>query len=294
MSAAILGRPMVPANPPGVTVVVPIHNAFEAVTSCLEALGRHTAAGTRVLLIDDASGDPRIGPLLAAATADAGDLAIEVLRNERRYGYTATVNRGCRHAGADDVVLLNSDTEVTPRWLEKMAATARSRHDVATVTAVSNAAGAFSVPVRGRPNPLPDGMSGEEMARLVEEISPRCRPVVPTGNGFCMLVRREALEQVGTFDAVSFPEGCGEENDFCIRASEAGFTHLVDDGTWIYHRGAASFGWRKRWLVARGTWRLRKLHPDYEVQVARWLVDDPLDELRRRLAEALASRSTSP
>lgn len=293
MSAASTDRPAGTA-PSGITIVVPIYDAFEAVSHCLEALARHSAVGTRVLLIDDASRDPRVGHLLAAtAERDRGPV-VEVLRNERRRGYTATVNRGCRQAGFDDVVLLNSDTEVTPRWLDKLAATARSRPDVATVTAVSNAAGAFSVPVRGRPNPLPAGMVGDEMARLVEEVSPRRRPPVPTGNGFCMLVRREALERVGPFDAANFPDGCGEENDFCMRATHAGFVHLVDDGTWIYHRGAASFGWRKRWLVARGTWRLRRLHPDYEARLARWLADDPVDELRRRLADALARRSISP
>ncbi len=273
----------------GVTVVVPIHGAFEDLRKCLASLLRHTAARHRIVLLNDASRDGRIWPYLLT-TRDretARGTSIAVMRHDRRRGYTATVNHGCRLAGEDNVVLLNSDTQVTQRWLEKLSATARSLPRVATVTPVSNAAGAFSVPVRNGRNPVPESLGVDGMARLVEEVSPWLCPQVPTGNGFCMLVRREALTEVGLFDEHAFPEGCGEENDFAMRASARGFVHLVDDRTFVFHRGSASLGWRKRWLVRRGACKLRRLYPEYERQVAAWLAADPLDELREVLAAAL-------
>src|SRR3546814_16309874 len=53
---------------------------------------------------------------------------------------------------------------------------------------------------------------------------------VPTGNGFCMYIRRAMLEDVGLFDEQAFPVGYGEENDLCMRAIDAGWHHLVDQG----------------------------------------------------------------
>lgn len=176
-------------------IVVPIHDAFEAMARCLEALEAHTASGTTLLLIDDAGRDPRVIGILDRIANGGSGLAARLLGNESRRDYTATINCGCREASGDEVVLLNSDTEVTPGWLKKLVDVASNRPSVATVTAVSNSAGAFSVSLRGRRNPLPPELGMLGMARLVEEVSPRLHPSVPTGNGFCMLVRREALER---------------------------------------------------------------------------------------------------
>src|SRR5438309_2085963 len=79
-------------------------------------------------------------------------------------------------------------------------ACAAGAEDVATVTALSNAAGAFSVPESNRDNALPPRLMPDDVGRLVEQLSPFLRPRVPTGNGFCMYVTRHALNRVGLFD----------------------------------------------------------------------------------------------
>lgn len=265
-----------------ITVVVPVYDAFDAVRECLASLATHVHAPHHTLLIDDGSRDRRVLPLLEAHAAEAPS-RVRVLRNRRNRGYTATINRGCESAGEDDVVLLNSDTRVTAGWLARLHRAATSREGVATVTPVSNAAGAFSVPERNRVNRIPPELGLDGMARLVEQVSPALYPPVPTGNGYCMLVSRVAIEEVGLFDAISFPDGCGEENDFCMRAAQAGLVNLVDDTTYIYHRRSASLGWRKRLLLVAGEWKMRRLHPSYRSRVHRWLEDDPLDDLRERL-----------
>ena len=51
-----------------------------------------------------------------------------------------------------------------------------------------------------------------------DEIGEMARSVaVPTTVGFCLYVRRAALDQIGGFDAEAFGRGYGEENDFCMR-----------------------------------------------------------------------------
>lgn len=269
----------------GITVVIPVYNAYDAVQDCLESVIRRTAVPHSLLIIDDASTDPRIRPLLMSFAGDAAHA--RVVFNDQNRGYTATINKGCKMAGCDDVVLLNSDTRVTEGWLTKMTVCAKSKPRIATVTPLSNAAGVFSVPLRNRVNLIPEGFSVDDMGRLVEQLSPGLRPRVPTGNGFCMYVTRAALDIVGGFDAANFPRGYGEENDFCMRAAQKGFIHVIDDATFIYHQRSGSGSAVKTAVLPECMARLHHMHPQYRIRVLQWLVDDPLDEFRRRLQNAL-------
>src|SRR5690606_10762342 len=132
----------------------------------------------------------------------------------RNLGFTATVNRGLAEARDADVVLLNADAEVGPEWLAGLRRAAYSADDIGTATAVSDNAGAFSVPELEQANTLPPAWPFEASARALWQQAGLAYPELPTGNGFCMYVRREVLAVIGGFDAVAFPQGYGEENDF--------------------------------------------------------------------------------
>ncbi len=276
-------------KPRPVAVIIPVFNAYEEVVTCIENLLQYTRHPHEILLIDDRSTDERVWPKLRAY-AKAHD-HIRAIRNRKNLGYTRTVNMGCEFARPCDVILLNSDTIVTPFWLEKLTAVAYSRADVATVTAISNAAGNFSVPINKIDNPMPDDLTPSEFAGWVERLSRRRRPAVPCGNGFCLFVLRSALEKVGPFDEVSFPRGYGEENDFCMRARKLGLLSLIDDATFIYHKRTASFGAAaKAPLLEASKIKLQELHPDYVKLRTEWLKNDPVDELRAELQKAPWSR----
>lgn len=239
-------------------VVVPVYNAPEEVEVCLDSLLAH--GGGRIIVIDDASPDPRIAPLLARYHGRGG---IEIHANEVNLGFTRTVNRGIGLAGRADVVFLNADTEVTPGWLRKLRQAAYSGAMVATATALSDNAGAFSAPEIGVANSLPHGLSFADLGRALGQASLRLYPEVPTGNGFCLYVRRDALDAVGLLDAEAFPRGYGEENDFCMRAVRAGWRHVIDDATYIHHVRSASFGSAKDELMRQGRAVIDQRYPDY-------------------------------
>lgn len=243
------------------TVVVLVHNAAPAVADCLGALLEHTRFGAEdsLLVIDDASTEPEVAEVLRSLSERPG---VGVLRQERNLGYTRTANRGLELAGNDDVVLLNSDTVVGPHWLRRLKATATSCARIGTVTAVSNAAGEFSVPAPGNAPP-PEAGDSDMTARAVEDAG--ALPFeVPTGNGFCLYLKRAMIREVGGFDEVAFPEGYGEENDLCMRAGGLGWAHLVDPSVYVRHRRWASFGERRHALAEAGFRRVCERHPDYE------------------------------
>ncbi len=252
-----------------VAVIVPVYNAPELAARCLDSVLAQRDARTRLIVVDDASPDPAIAPLLAGY---AGIERVALLRNERNLGFTATVNRGLAEARDADVLLLNADAEVGPGWLPGLRRAAYSRADVGTVTAVSDNAGAFSVPELEAANPLPAGWSFGDAARALWQQAGLAYPELPTGNGFCLYVRRAVLEVIGGFDAWAFPRGYGEENDFCRRAARHGFRHLVVGNVLVRHARSASFGAAEREVLgSAGMEVLRRRWPDYEQQVGEQL-----------------------
>ena len=249
-----------------VAIVVPVYGAPAFVERCLDAVFAHTTGRARLIVIDDASPDAGIAPLLARHATRAN---VTVLRNERNRGFTATANRGIAEAGRADVVLLNADTEVGPNWLTGLRRAAAGAGDVATVTAVSDNAGAFSVPELERENAMPACWTLDDTARALWHGAGHAYPALPTGNGFCMYIRRAVLDAVGTLDEGAFPQGYGEENDFCQRASARGLRHLIAGNVYVHHARSASFGHERRaQLGAAGMAVLRERWPSYEADVA--------------------------
>ena len=275
-----------------VTIVIPVYNAPKATRDCLRSVIAHTDVAVRVVVIDDCSPDPDVDQVLVEL---AGHSNIRIVRNHRNLGYTATVNLGIHLAGKSDVVLLNSDTRVTPRWLDNLRHAAYSEEKIATATPFSDNAGAFSAPRKNEANARPQGVSDDDYARCVTRASERLYPEIPTGNGFCMYIRRSAIDEVGDFDAVSFPRGYGEENDFCVRATRAGWTHVIDDATLIFHLRSASFGSEREALVRAGRAIIDERYPEYTAAVREFLADPRVDRARSNVGEAgVRTTGTSP
>lgn len=280
--AAVLGRREI-------VVVVPVYDAPDDVRVCLDAVLAHTP-GVHLVVIDDASPDPAIVPLLAGYAGRA-----TVLRNARNLGFTATANRGIECADGADVVLLNADTEVSPLWLVGLRRAAHASADTASATAVSDNAGAFSVPELERDNPPPPGWTTVDVARALWQDAGCAYPRLPTGNGFCFYLRHEAIADVGLLDAEAFPQGYGEENDWCQRAEARGWRHVIAGNVFVRHARSRSFGHeRRRMLGAAGTEVLRARWPQYEAAVGSTLFSFERRVLDWRVRRLLAGSPPAP
>ncbi len=262
-------------------IIVPIYRNPDITRVCIESVLDCRAPADRIVLIDDCSPDPGMADILSAY---AGYPDVFLIRNEENLGFVRTVNRGLANCYEGDVLLLNSDTRLFAGSLDELWQVAHCAEDIGTVTALSNNATIFSYPNFDAPSASLDDISWEELARVALHRN-RGRTVdVPTGHGFCLLIKREVLRRVGTLDEM-FGRGYGEENDFCARAADLGYRNVAASGVFVEHREGVSFGSDKAALMAKNMHLLSTRYPEYmqnvleaercdTLRVARWAMDD--------------------
>lgn len=264
-----------------VTIIIAVHNAAEALERCLEALVRNTTSDAALLIVDDASTDERIPAILEKVQSFT---RARVERHSHNMGFAKTINRWVPSIEGS-VVILNSDTQVGPRWLENMKLALLQRDSIGTVTALSNNAGLYSVPRQNVANYLPADRNVDAAARLVSFSARPFYPSVGIGNGFCMLIRRQCYDEVDGFDIENFADGYGEESDFCIRSARVGWEHVIDDRTYVFHEREASFGERAKSLKSIAAGKLRAF-PEYGGVVLDLAFRADLQRVRHKVREA--------
>jgi GT2 family glycosyltransferase/glycosyltransferase involved in cell wall biosynthesis len=282
------------ANGLAVDVIVPIYRGFAETRRCVESVLRSrplNRAFGRLILINDNSPDLEISAYLSDLTYQDGVL---LLANASNMGFVASVNRGMSAADRNDVILLNSDTEVCGNWLDRLVAHAYTHARIATVTPFSNNATICSYPDIGGKTDLPGGLPTEQIDLACMEANAGRAVEIPTGVGFCMLVTRNCLDEIGGFDEEAFGKGYGEEVDFCQRALARGWRHLLAGDVFVFHDGEISFADSSNERKAKAAALLRQRHPTFEPQVARWVEKDPALPLRLATTAALWKRSGKP
>lgn len=230
-----------------VDIIICVHNALEDVKQCLESVIRCTQDPYQIIIVDDGSGEETKTFLKSLLEVEQYKGKVQLFINEGElHGYAIAANIGMKKSQGEYLVLLNSDTIVTAGWLDKMIDCAKSDDSIGVVGPLSNTASMQSVPrliEKGDwcHNDLPEDLSVSDMGQIVKKYSGRIYPQVPLINGFCMLITRKLINQIGYFDEENFGRGFGEEDDFNLRAGKAGFRLAVADNTYIYHAQSKSY-----------------------------------------------------
>ena len=245
-----------------ISVIVPLYNGYAFFKDCFESIIRNTAKETyELIIINDASSELKLLNYLDEIKKDHGENII-ILNNKRNLGFIGSINRGIKFSKYD-VLLLNSDTVVTKNWLEKISKCAYTSRSIGTVTPLSNNAALVSFPNQWEDNEIPKGHTLESISDLIEKSSLHLYPEIPSPVGFCMYIKREVIKKIGLFDTI-YGKGYGEENDFGMRAYRIGYKHVLDDSTYILHKGSMSFKHydKKRELIKKNSAILHRRYPE--------------------------------
>ncbi len=228
-----------PASLPEVAVVILNWNGQAYLEKFLPFLLRSTYPRMRVIVADNASTDGSCDWLAANYPS------VELLRNRENEGFARGYNTALKQVQADYYVLLNSDVEVSPGWIEPVVAlmekdtaigacqpkirsyTQRSQFEYAG--ACGGWLDEFGYPFsRGR------------IFDVLEEDQGQYDQAAPCfwASGAAMFVRAELFHRVGGLDAYFFAHQ--EEIDFCWRLQLAGYHVFVQPASVVYHIGGGT------------------------------------------------------
>lgn len=252
----------------GCTVVLCVHNAPSETKTCIESIIEHKDSSIESLIVIDDGSDKETEDIIS--NFSKLHTWIKCYKNENASGYTRAANKGMRHSKSNITILLNSDTVVTSGWSRKITEAYTYNMGAGIIGVMSNAAGAQSLPnitsKNGQTaiNPLPPKKSLYDVNKFCEtyhDTQPYLQ--VPLVHGFCFAISKDVIDAIGYFDEVSFPRGYGEENDYCLRATEAGFLSIICLNVFVYHEKSKSFGDDERILnMKRGAKKLTELYGD--------------------------------
>jgi len=243
-----------------VEVVVLNWNGWHDTLDCIRSLQRQDYPNLGLIVVDNGSTDGSESHLLAHRPP------VELLQTGANLGFGGGCNVGIREAlmrQADYIWLINSDSTVHPSALSEMVKTAEADPTVGAVGSVlyeTDQVDRVQLWGGGRVQ-LWTGRSRHQLkAAPLDFVS-----------GASVLLRRDALAQVGLFDDQSYFM-YWEDTDLGFRLRRAGWKLAVAQRSQVWHKQSASLGKRSKLLdeyfTRSGVRFLRKYAPVPAISLA--------------------------
>lgn len=197
------------------------------------------SAGADIYVADNASTDDSVAML------ETDFPAVNIIRNDKNYGFAQGYNEALKNVDADIFALVNSDVEVTQNWLVPVV----NAFDAYPGTAIiqgkildhknkshfeyAGAAGGF---IDKFGYPFCRGRLFETVEKDHGQYNDDCE--IFWASGACFFIRSEAYRKLNGFDADFFAHQ--EEIDLCWRAFNAGYQARYVADSIVYHVGGAT------------------------------------------------------
>lgn len=267
--------------PPVVTIVIPVYQGLKETKNCIESvLKSRNRIAQRIVIMNDCS--PNLALSFYLEDVEEENKNVILISNDKNFGFVQSVNKGMKCFEKDDVILLNSDTEVPDGWVDALYESAYVDETIGTVTPFSNNATICSYPRFICDNGIDQYQTVNELANEFSK-QPLQLVDLPTAHGFCMYIKRDLLNEIGYFDEEKWHKGYAEENEFSVRAYRHGWRNVVTSKTYVKHVGCISFQEDSHRFIQTNLQKLEALYPDYTYRVMQFIAEDPLRGIRNKV-----------
>ena len=271
---------------PLTSIVIVALNQLAYTKKCVDSVLRNTNRPYELVLVDNGSADGTAEyfeefRLKCESAQTEYCKAVKTIRHDRNLGFAAGNNSGIAAASGDYVLLLNNDVVVTPGWLEKLARQAEWNPRVGLVGPVSNlVAGPQYVPSVSYDTTTLKGL--EEFAKRWSQEHDGVGIALWRVVGFCALITRGVIDEIGGLDT-RYGLGNYEDDDFCIRATIAGFRRVIAKDCFVHHFGSRTFAGERidRDRLLASNWEIFKQKWGLPADLASGAYKDLVEVMRR-------------
>jgi len=222
------------ATLPLVSVVILTHNNWDYTAACLSSVLRDTDyPNLEIIVVDNASTDQTRDNLRQMQRQVS---RIRVVLTDKNLGFGGGNNVGLRVARGEFVIMLNNDTVVTRGWVRDLIRPMQLDPRIGLAGPLTNSIGNEQKvkPGYGAVRDMP------QWARRF--VRGRLRRTFEAGNlaFFCVAMRRSVIAELGLLDE-AYGLGFFEDDDYCRRATQAGYKLVIVDDVFVHHQLSASY-----------------------------------------------------
>ena len=200
-------------NKDKVNIIIPVYNSYEFVIKCIDSVIKNTPKEEyNLIIVNDNSTDERmISYLLNLENKKIDNIFIH--HNKKNVGFIESINIGIQLDAnynkenfsmntltkseeddiINDILLLNSMTEVTNNWLKKIKKIAYSKENIGTVVPLINDSSIFT---NLEYNEYIKINNLDEYSKLIENTSIRLYPEISISIGSCMYIKRNVIDKM--------------------------------------------------------------------------------------------------
>ena len=229
-----------------ISTIIVNYDAGEFLRSCVDSVLK-CPLEIEIIVVDNASTDGSLDALLRLP-------CVQIIKNPANIGFAAACNSGARVASAQFLLFLNPDCFFKPDTLVRLLEAMRVGERVgmvggllANLDGTEQAGGRRAIPTPWRSFVRAFGLArfSDRWPRLFFDFHLHKQPLpdhaieVEAISGACMMVRREAMQDVGEWDEGYFLH-C-EDLDWCMRFRQKGWKILFVPSARVTHTlGACS------------------------------------------------------
>jgi GT2 family glycosyltransferase len=239
------------------SVIIPTYNARELLADCLQSIYQNAPSEPyEIIVVDDASADG------TSEMVRAHFLEVRLFRNDVNQHYSRSNNRAIALARGKYIYLLNADTIVLPKAIDRMLAFLREHPEAGAVgSRLLNGDGTVQWSVKSLPN-LGSAVFGARsiLTRMFPNNRYSRRHLLHLGKDLItpfiaeyvssasIMIPRKVIDEIGSLDKrLSYHV----DADYCKRIADAGYKcYYLPTATVIHfdHKGGTMVSLRRRFL----------------------------------------------
>jgi len=223
---------------PSVAIVILNYNGRNFLEKFLPSVLASSYSNKEIIVADNCSSDDSVEVLKQFPN-------VRILLFDRNYGFAEGYNQALQNITADYYVLLNSDVEVTPQWIEPVIELMENNKRIAACQPkilsykeknFFEYAGAAGGWIDSFGYPFSRGRVFDEHEKDIGQYNDNAEIFWATGAA--MFVRASTFHEVDGFDGFFFAHM--EEIDLCWRLKLAGYTIMCCPASVVYHVGGGT------------------------------------------------------
>lgn len=230
--------------PKKVALVAVCHNHLDVTKKFIESVLSELDSNYDLYMLDNGSSDGTYEYLLSVARETANRVGVYVYKSDINKGFAGGTNllinkvfennTDCLELNSySNIILINNDTLVTKKALDKLVEVCNSSEEIAATGPVSNNVGGIQLAKRFYK------VKDTEYKKIADIEALKACNVTEAGMlvGFCLCIKTKVIKQIGLLDE-QFGFGMWEDNDYCLRIRNAGYKLYVVTTSFIYHYGS--------------------------------------------------------